>query len=342
MAARGGGTGRRARLMRGVAGLFALLLLGLWIHADYRSSLDRPLPIRQSERLMVHKGQGLAAVAQELRQRRIVVEPVWLRLLAATRGVSGDLKFGEYEIPPGTTARGLLDMLVSGRSRQEPVTIIEGWTFRQMREALARHPNLRQETAGRTAEDIMALLGSPGLLPEGQFFPDTYFTGRHTSDLDILRQAHRKMRAILAAEWQDRAPNLPLNSPEEALTLASIVEKETGQASERPAIAGVFVRRLLQGMRLQTDPTVIYGMGEQFQGNIRREDLRRDTPYNTYTRSGLPPTPIALPGRQSIRAALHPAAGGSLYFVARGDGSHVFSATLEEHERAVDQFQRRR
>lgn len=328
--------------MRGVAGLFALLLLGLWIHADYRSSLDRPLPIRQSERLMVHKGQGLAAVAQELRQRRIVVEPVWLRLLAATRGVSGDLKFGEYEIPPGTTARGLLDMLVSGRSRQEPVTIIEGWTFRQMREALARHPNLRQETAGRTAEDIMALLGSPGLLPEGQFFPDTYFTGRHTSDLDILRQAHRKMRAILAAEWQDRAPNLPLNSPEEALTLASIVEKETGQASERPAIAGVFVRRLLQGMRLQTDPTVIYGI-ENYDGNIRRRDLRTDTPYNTYTRAGLPPTPIALPGLESLQAVVQPEKTDKVFFVATGepDGSHYFSATLAEHEAAVQRYLKR-
>jgi UPF0755 protein len=234
----------------------------------------------------------------------------------------------------------LLELLVSGKTRLVPVTIIEGWTFAQMREALARHPSLRQETAGKTPEEVMALIGSPGLFPEGQFFPDTYFTSKHTSDLDILRQAHKKMRSVLESEWNGRMVNLPLNSPEEALILASIVEKETGRASERPAIAGVFIRRLQKGMRLQTDPTVIYGMGDQFHGNLRKDDLRRDTPYNTYTRGGLPPTPIALPGRDAIHGALHPSEGTHLFFVAKGDGTHTFSTTLEEHERAVDQFQR--
>lgn len=319
-----------------------ILLLFTWIYADYRVSVNAPLGISKPLRLSIKKGQGVAALAQELRTRNVLVEPVWLRVLAATQGASQDLKYGEYVIPPGTTSRGLLEILVSGKSRQVPVTIVEGWTFAQMRQALAKHPGLRQEVAEKTGEEIMALLESPGVFPEGQFFPDTYFIGTSTSDLDILRKSHKKMQEVLAAEWQARAPNLPLNTPEEALTLASIVERETGRAEERPAIAGVFTRRLLQGMRLQTDPTVIYGMGEAFKGNLHKEDLRRDTPYNTYTRAGLPPTPIALPGRQAIHAALNPAEGTSLYFVARGDGTHVFSSSLDEHERAVDKFQRHR
>jgi UPF0755 protein len=284
----------------------------------------------------------VSVLAHELKSRRFLAEPLWLRLLARVQGTSTDLKYGEYEIPRGTTVRGLLDLLVSGKTRHLPVTVVEGWNFAQMREVLARHPGLRQELAGKPANDIMALLGEPGQFPEGLFFPDTYFTALHTSDLDLLRQARKKMQAVLEEEWRDRAPNLPFNTAYEALIMASIVEKETGRAEERPAIAGVFIRRLRQGMRLQTDPTVIYGMGAAFNGNLRKDDLRRDTPYNTYTRSGLPPTPIALHGRQAIHAALHPADGASLYFVAKGDGSHVFSSTLDEHERAVDQFQRRR
>ncbi len=324
------------------AWVLGALLLMAWIYADYRVSVDTPLRISEPLRLMVKKGQGVSAVAQELRLRKVLVEPLWLRVLAAAQGTGENLKYGEYLIPPGTTTRGLLELLVSGKSRQLPVTLVEGWTFAQMRQALAKHPGLRQEVADKTAEEIMALLESPGMFPEGQFFPDTYFTGMNTSDLDILRKAHNKMREVLETEWQVRAANLPLNSPEEALTLASIVEKETGRAEERPAIAGVFTRRLQRGMRLQTDPTVIYGVGGAFSGNLRKEDLRRDTPYNTYTRAGLPPTPIALPGRQAIHAALNPAEGNSLYFVAKGDGTHVFSSTLDEHERAVDKFQRHR
>ena len=328
------------RFSRLIGWLGLCVLLSLWVYADYRLTLDSPLPIRQPVSFMVKKGQGIASISHELKQRRILAEPLWFRVLAYSRGVGQDIKYGEYEIALGTTQRGLLELLVSGKTRLVPVTIIEGWTFAQMREALARHPSLRQETAGKTPEEIMALIGAPGLFPEGQFFPDTYFTSKHTSDLDILRQAHKKMRSVLESEWNGRMPNLPLNSPEEALTLASIVEKETGRASERPAIAGVFIRRLQKGMRLQTDPTVIYGMGDQFHGNLRKDDLRRDTPYNTYTRGGLPPTPIALPGRDAIHSALHPSEGTHLFFVAKGDGTHTFSTTLEEHERAVDQFQR--
>ena len=332
----------RLKLRRVVAWALGILLLLTWIYVDYRVSVNSPLGISKPLRLSIKKGQGVAALAQDLRARNVLVEPLWLRVLAATQGASQDLKYGEYVIPPGTTSRELLDMLVSGKSRQVQVTIVEGWTFAQMRQALAHHPGLLQEVAEKTGEEIMALLESPGVFPEGQFFPDTYFIGTSTSDLDILRKSHKKMLEVLGVEWQTRAPNLPLNTPEEALTLASIVEKETGRAEERPAIAGVFTRRLLQGMRLQTDPTVIYGMGEVFKGNLHKEDLRRDTPYNTYTRVGLPPTPIALPGRQAIHAALNPAEGTSLYFVARGDGTHVFSSSLDEHERAVDKFQRHR
>ena len=328
------------RFSRLIGWLGLCVLLSLWVYADYRLTLDSPLPIRQPVSFMVKKGQGIASISHELKQKGILAEPLWFRILAYSRGVGQDIKYGEYEIAPGTTQRGLLELLVSGKTRLVPVTIIEGWTFTQMREALVRHPSLRQETAGKTPEEIMALIGAPGLFPEGQFFPDTYFTSKHTSDLDILRQAHKKMRSVLESEWNGRMPNLPLNSPEEALTLASIVEKETGRASERPAIAGVFIRRLQKGMRLQTDPTVIYGMGDQFHGNLRKDDLRRDTPYNTYTRGGLPPTPIALPGRDAIHSALHPSEGTHLFFVAKGDGTHTFSTTLEEHERAVDQFQR--
>ncbi|MFM8443735.1 MAG: endolytic transglycosylase MltG [Methylococcus sp.] len=323
-----------------VRGIIALMLI-LWIYVDFRVSIDTPLRQDRPFGLTLKKGQGVAALARELKARGILAEPLWLRILARVEGVSQSLKYGHYEIPAGTTVRGLLDMLASGRSRQLPVTIVEGWTFAQMRQLLAGHSGLRQDVAQKSPEEIMALLGAPQTFAEGRFFPDTYFTSSTTSDFDILKKAYHKMQGILMEEWESRAPNLPLNSPDQALILASIVEKETGRAEERPAIAGVFMRRLQLGMRLQTDPTVIYGMGESYKGNIRREDLRRDTPYNTYTRAGLPPTPIALPGRQAIHAALHPAEGASLYFVARGDGTHVFSATLEEHERAVNQFQKR-
>lgn len=336
-------TQRDKRLVRRIIpGLLGVLVLLTWLYADYRVSVDSPLRVSETVRLVIRKGQGVSALARDLKSRQLLAEPLWLRVMALRQGVSQDLKYGEYEIPRGTTIRGLLELLVSGRTRQLPVTIVEGWRFAQMREALARHPGVRQEVAGKPADEVMALLGLPGQPPEGQFFPDTYFTSRHTSDLDILRQAYRKMQAVLESEWQGRAPNLPFNTAYEALVLASIIEKETGRAEERPAIAGVFIRRLRQGMRLQTDPSVIYGMGELFNGNLRKDDLRRDTPYNTYTRSGLPPTPIALPGRQAIHAALHPADGTSLYFVGKGDGSHIFSSTLDEHERAVDQYQRSR
>lgn len=321
--------------------IFLANLLAVWIYADYRSSLNVPLNLSSPFTLHVRKGEGIRALGQRLKSERVLKEPIWLMILTYGSGNASNLKYGDYVLTPGLTPRALLDLVVSGKSRQIPVTIIEGMTFKDFLKVLNQNPVIRRELSAKTPEEIMALLGENGLPPEGSFFPDTYFTSAETSDLDILRKSRRKMQSVLNAEWQGRDPSVPYQTAYEGLIMASIVEKETGQASERAAIAGVFVRRLNLHMRLQTDPTVIYGLGDSFDGDLRKEDLRRDTPFNTYTRAGLPPTPIALPGRDAIHAAMHPSAGSSLYFVARGDGSHVFSDTLEAHEKAVDQYQRR-
>jgi UPF0755 protein len=230
--------------------------------------------------------------------------------------------------------------MVQGDEAYERVRMIEGWTFAQLRAELARAPYLLNASATMSDAEMMAAIGAPGLAPEGRFFPDTYVYGRGVSDLTVLRRAYRAMQRRLAAAWADRAGNLPLGSPDDALVLASIVEKETGRASDRARIAGVFVNRLRLGMPLQTDPTVIYGLGARFDGRLRRRDLVTDTPYNTYTRAGLPPTPIAMPGMASLRAAVIPAPTTALYFVARGDGSSEFSDSLDAHNRAVDRYQR--
>lgn len=320
--------------------LLLFLLLCGWIFADFRFSLDQPLKLSSSWTLHLRKGEGVRILAHRLQQQGVLKEPVWMMILAYVSGNARNLKYGDYVLNPGLTSRQLLEQLVSGKSRQVPVTLIEGMRFRDVLRILEQHPVIRQEIRGRQAADIMKLLGEEGLAAEGAFFPDTYFTSAETSDLDVLKKARRKMQLILAAEWESRDPKVPYPTPYEGLIMASIVEKETGLASERTMIAGVFVRRLAIGMRLQTDPTVIYGLGEAFDGDLKKEDLRRDTPFNTYLRKGLPPTPIALPGRDAIHAAMHPDEGNSLYFVAKGDGGHVFSDTLEAHEKAVDQFQR--
>jgi UPF0755 protein len=232
----------------------------------------------------------------------------------------------------------VLGRITSGQVVQHPVTLVEGWTFRQAINAIDAQGRYSGALSGLTDEELMAELGYPGEYPEGRLFPDTYRFPRDTPRLAVLRRAFERMEQVLAEEWESRSDGLPLDTPYEALILASIIEKETGAAWERPEIAGVFVRRLRKGMRLQTDPTVIYGMGERYEGRIRRADLREATPYNTYVIDGLPPTPIALPGRAAINAALNPADGDSLYFVSRGDGTHVFSATLDEHNRAVRRY----
>ena len=261
----------------------------------------------------------------------------WFFRLAAREQT---IKPGDYAVTRGMTPGDLLGKLVRGERIVLTVTLVEGWTFRQFRDALSKAEHLRHDTQALAPAEIMKALGRPGVAPEGRFFPDTYHYFKHASDLDILRQSLQLMDKRLQAAWDARTPGLPLKNADEALVLASIVEKETGQAGDRPEIAGVFINRLRVGMRLQTDPTVIYGLGEAFDGNLRRSQLQADTPFNTYTRAGLPPTPIAMPGKASLMAAVQPAPTKALYFVARGDGSSHFSASLDEHNRAVNKYQR--
>ena len=289
-------------------------------------------------------GTAFAAVSRNLAERGYIGHPDWFRWYARLTGQAGSVRAGEYRIDAGTTPRQLLQIFVAGDVQLYSFTIIEGWTFRELVAALAANDAVE---GGLDFEDWPAVLESFGAgegHPEGLFLPETYRFPKGTSGVDILRQSYTLMQETLAEEWQGRAENLPITSPYETLILASIVEKETALASERPRIAGVFVRRLENNMRLQTDPTVIYGIGVAFNGNLTRRDLRADTPYNTYTRRGLPPTPIALPGRAAIKAALHPTAGTELFFVASGlgDGSHTFSDTKAEHDIAVQEFLRRR
>ena len=260
----------------------------------------------------------------------------WFRFSGQDRAI----KAGNYEIPPGTTPIGLLRKLARGEEALRALTLVEGWNWRQVRQALAREDQLRPDSAQLTDEALMAQLGRPGVAPEGRFFPDTYTYAKGSSDIALLSRALHAMDRRLDAAWAQRAADTPLKSADQALILASIVEKETGKPSDRGQIAGVFTNRLRAGMLLQTDPTVIYGLGERFDGNLRRRDLQADTPWNTYTRAGLPPTPIAMPGKAALLAAVQPDATRALYFVAKGDGTSHFSASLDEHNRAVNRFQR--
>ncbi|MEF7615801.1 endolytic transglycosylase MltG [Aquincola sp. MAHUQ-54] len=305
--------------------------------------LNRPLPLMQpSVELSIEPGTPPRDVAQAWVAAGVATHP---RLLYEWFRWSGDarrIRAGSYEIEAGTTPRRLLDKMVQGDEVLETVRLIDGWTLRQFREALARAPSLKPLTQGLSDSELMAAIGAPGVPGEGRFFPDTYAYSRGVSDLTVLKRAHAAMQRRLAETWAERAPGLPLKSADEALTLASIVEKETGVAADRPLVAGVFTNRLRIGMPLQTDPTVIYGLGAAFDGNLRKRDLLADTPYNTYTRAGLPPTPIAMPGLASLRAAVQPAPTKALYFVARGDGSSAFSDNLADHNRAVNQYQRQR
>jgi UPF0755 protein len=288
---------------------------------------------------LIRSGSNIKSIAQDLTRAKIINDPWLFILLAKVRGLETRVRAGEYQIDVGLTADELLEKFIRGSAIQYQLTIIEGWTFRQMLEAIAADPIIENTLQGKTNEEIMVLLDLPGLHPEGRFFPDTYRFPKGTTDLDFLRRAYQVMDRHLQREWNQRAPDLPLKSSYEALILASIIEKETGAAFERPRIAAVFIERLKRNMRLQTDPTIIYGLGEDYDGNIRTRDLKLDTPYNTYLNAGLTPTPIALPGLASIHAALHPAPSDALYFVSRGDGTHQFSATLEEHNAAVQRFQ---
>lgn len=285
-------------------------------------------------------GSSVAAAAQQMAKAGVPLNPLLFQVLARVTGQSARIKAGSYELKPNTTPRGLLTQLVRGEFAHEALTIIEGWTFRQMRDAIRATTTLRQETAKLSDAELMAKVTQEYKEPEGLFFPDTYLFAKGASDLEIYRQAHQMMLDRLKAAWDKRDPELPYKTPYEALTMASIVEKETGQKSERALIAGVFVNRLRVGMMLQTDPSVIYGMGMRYEGKIAKKDLQADTPYNTYTRYGLPPTPIALPGLESLAAALAPAKTEALYFVSRNDGTSQFSNNLNDHNRAVNQYQR--
>jgi UPF0755 protein len=290
--------------------------------------------------LSVEPGTSVRGVAQAVRDAGVQVNPALLYWWFRLSGDARQIRAGSYEIERGINPRGLLRKLVRGDEALRAVTLVEGWNFNQVRAALLKAEQLKPETQELAPDLIMKALERPGLHPEGRFFPDTYTYAKGSSDLAVLRRALRAMDKQLAAAWRQRRPDTPLKTPAQALILASIVEKETGRASDRAMIAGVFSNRLALGMMLQTDPTVIYGLGETFDGNLRRRDLQADTPWNTYTRSGLPPTPIAMPGKAALLAAVQPAATRALYFVARGDGSSQFSASLEEHNRAVNKYQR--
>ncbi|MBA3487536.1 MAG: endolytic transglycosylase MltG [Lysobacter sp.] len=326
-----------------------LLLLiagaGGWLLWErYTGFADMPLSgIQADEQVVVERGDSLPVVVEKLRKLGIDQgQALEWRLLARQLKADGRLQVGEYELVPGVTPRELLLAMRDGKVIQRRFTIVEGWNMHELRAALARAP-LEQKAAKMEDAELMSALGKPGQHPEGRFLPETYAYTGSDSDLDVLRRAHAAMEKALASAWEQRDPETPLKTAEEMLTLASIVEKETGMASERPQIAGLFERRLRVGMRLQTDPTVIYGIGPDYDGNIRRRDLDTDTPYNTYTRDGLPPTPIAMPGADALQAVGNPADGDSLYFVAIGDGSgrHVFSRTLAEHNAAVQKYVQR-
>ena len=332
------------RLLLTLAAL-ALIFGPAWyvVYADYRAFLDTPLRIPAGGLVLELKpGMGVTGLARELqRQPGLLRSAPYLEAYARLNRLAPRLKAGEYAIAPGVTPRGLIEQVVAGRVIQYPLTVVEGWTFRQLRRALAEHPRIRQTLREAGDAEIMARLGRPSEYPEGRFFPDTYHFPAGTTDEMFLRRALVAMDRQLSEAWSQRSPDSPLVDPYQALILASIVEKETALPAERPDVAGVFARRLRRGMLLQTDPTVIYGLGEAFDGNLRKQDLTADTPYNTYVRKGLPPTPIALPGAAALAAAVNPALGDALYFVATGEGGHVFSRTLDEHNRAVRQYQRK-
>jgi UPF0755 protein len=321
--------------------LAALLVIGLVaVIGLAAAAFKRPLAMTEERvELRVTAGASARGIARHARSAGITVNETLFVAAARLTDVTGHLRAGRYEVVRGISLEGLLDKLRRGEVLRERLTIVEGWTFRDLRTALAASAELRQDSARMSVVELLKAVGARETHPEGLFAPDTYLFDPGSSDLDLLRSAYRAQTARLADAWAQRDPGLPLKTPYEALILASIVEKETGQAAERGLVAGVFINRLRRSMLLQTDPTVIYGLGDKFDGNLRKRDLLADGPYNTYTRAGLPPTPIALPGRAALTATLKPASTRALYFVARGDGTSAFSETLSEHNRAVARYQ---
>ena len=339
------GKPRRGASLRVLLLVMLLAAVGALLYGwyDFNRFSHRPLHVTgQGDSIDIARGTGFRSIVSQLRLRGLTsADPVYWWLLAEQMRVAGRLHAGEYALEPGITPRQLLVNMATDKVLQRNFTIVDGWTFAELRQALAKAEKLNHDSSSLDDVAIMQKIGAAAETPEGRFLPETYAYVKGDSDLDILKRAHLAMARTLDTMWPARDQNLPLATPYDALILASIVEKETGRADERARIAGVFVRRLQDHMLLQTDPTVIYGMGAGYNGSIHKVDLATDTPYNTYTRPGLPPTPIALPGKPALLAALHPAPGSELYFVARGDGGHVFSSTLEEHNRNVDCYQRK-
>ncbi len=328
----------------GISVICASFALG-WILMDLQQFTETPMNLTETGIDYILKpGTSLQSLANDLEQKRYINNSIYFRILARWTNQGNKIKAGEYHIPQGTTPTQLLDQLVSGQVTTYNITLVEGLNFRQMLELVKSHTALSHTLEGLSDAQIMEKLGYKGIHPEGRFLADTYNFPKGTTDISLLKRAYSAMEELLNKEWQNRDKSIPFTDPYQALILASIVEKETALPKERPEIAGVFIRRLNKNMRLQTDPAVIYGMGDKYDGNIRRQDLKTDTPYNTYTRGGLTPTPICMPGKDAIRAALHPAPGSSLYFVAKnqGDGSHHFSETLEQHNQAVRKYQLKR
>lgn len=329
----------RARKIISLVSVLFLLLVGL-IAYDWFNFIHKPIVPAEQQPVDYDfaPGASVLTLAHDLKQLGLLRRPIYFVALAKWTQLSHQLKAGEYRFLPGVKPLQLLDQLAKGRVLSHQLTIVEGWTFEKMMDTIRKEKKIKQTLASTPPETIMAKLGSAYSAPEGLFFPDSYRYTRGTTDLAIIETAYKAMNKALEAEWAKRAPDLPYKSPYEALIVASLIEKETAVAAERPLVAGVIVNRLKKNMLLQIDPTIIYGIGENFKGKIYSADLRKDNPYNTYTRPGLPPTPICLPGMASLHAAMHPHEGDYLYFVARGNGRHQFSVTLNEHKRAVQNY----
>ena len=342
-------------------GSILLIALSKWGWQDYQNSLKAPAISGNTVLFEINKGDSFNKTIDKLLKQNVNINPFWFNVYAVQTKAFNKLKVGEYELSPGLSIPEILTQLVQGKTKQHTITFPEGWSFKEILKEVENNPNIDHSIKSISIERLLTQLEYnttsqkqasndtnlelyPKSIssPEGLLFPDTYFFEKHTLDITLLKRAYDKMQLVINQEWQHKAENLPFKTPYEALILASIVEKETAQISERPLIAGIFIRRLQAGMLLQTDPTVIYGMGEGYQGNISYNDLKTATPYNTYQIKGLPPTPIAMPGRDAINATLHPDTSANLYFVARGDGTHQFSATLKDHNMAVDNFQRKK
>ncbi|MEQ1528231.1 MAG: endolytic transglycosylase MltG [Methylococcales bacterium] len=322
--------------------LLVLSFVGGWLALDYQDSLNKTAVTGNSVTIEIAKGDSLSKIADKLIAQQVVIKPLWFKAFAFHENIANKLKAGEYELAAGLTVPQILDLLAEGKTKQYSITFPEGRCLKDILHDIANNPHLEHTLTNLNTDALKSGLKVSMPSFEGLFFPDTYFFEKHMTDVSLLKRAYDKMQAVLADEWLHKSEGLPFKSAYEALTLASIVEKETAAVNERPLIAGVFIRRLEKDMLLQTDPTVIYGMGDAYKGDIRYKDLQQLTPYNTYMVKGLPPTPISMPGREAINAVLHPNKSNSLYFVAKGDGTHVFSESLRDHNQAVDNFQKKK